>query len=172
MKIYTKKGDQGETDLIGKRVLKNDLLIQIVGELDEVAVRMAELNQSNIPEALISDLKQIDSVLFKIATIVIDSNNSLKLDVLDSDVLFLESKINQMEEEELPKLKHFITYDGIPSSIKAQLIKTQVRKVERLLVSTEINPLVIKYMNRLSDYFFVLGRYLNFKAGFKEIIRK
>ena len=171
MKIYTKKGDQGETDLIGKRVLKNDVLIQIVGELDEVAVRMAELNQSNIPEALISDLKQIDSVLFKIATIVIDSNNSLKLDVLDSDVLFLESKINQMEEE-LPKLKHFITYDGIPSSIKAHLIKTQVRKVERLLVSTEINPLVIKYMNRLSDYFFVLGRYLNFKAGFKEIIRK
>jgi cob(I)alamin adenosyltransferase len=170
MKIYTKKGDQGETDLIGKRVLKNDLLIQIVGELDELAVRMAELNQSNIPEALISDLKQIDSVLFKIATIVIDINNSLKLDVLDSDVLFLESKINQMEEE-LPKLKHFITYDGIPSSIKAQLIKTQVRKVERLLVSTEINPLVIKYINRLSDYFFVLGRYLNFKADFKEIIR-
>ena len=72
MKIYTKKGDQGETDLIGKRVLKNDLLIQIVGELDELAVRMAELNQSNIPEALISDLKQIDSVLFKIATIVIE----------------------------------------------------------------------------------------------------
>lgn len=171
MKIYTKKGDQGETDLIGKRVLKNDLLIQIVGELDELAVRMAELNQSNIPEALISDLKQIDSVLFKIATIVIDINNSLKLDVLDSDVLFLESKINQMEEE-LPKLKHFITYDGIPSSIKAQLIKTQVRKIERLLVSTEINLHVIKYMNRLSDYFFVLGRYLNFKAGFKEIIRK
>lgn len=171
MKIYTKKGDQGETDLIGKRVLKNDLLIQIVGELDELAVRMAELNQSNIPEALISDLKQIDSVLFKIATIVIDINNSLKLDVLDSDVLFLESKINQMEEE-LPKLKHFITYDGIPSSIKAQLIKTQVRKIERLLVSTEINPLVIKYINRLSDYFFVLGRYLNFKADFKEIIRK
>ncbi|MDY0316620.1 MAG: cob(I)yrinic acid a,c-diamide adenosyltransferase [Acholeplasmataceae bacterium] len=171
MKIYTKKGDQGETDLIGKRVLKNDLLIQIVGELDELAVRMAELNQSNIPEALISDLKQIDSVLFKIATIVIDINNSLKLDVLDSDVLFLESKINQMEEE-LPKLKHFITYDGIPSSIKAHLIKTQVRKVERLLVSAEINLHVIKYMNRLSDYFFVLGRYLNFKAGFKEIIRK
>lgn len=171
MKIYTKKGDQGETDLIGKRVLKNDLLIQIVGELDELAVRMAELNQSNIPEALISDLKQIDSVLFKIATIVIDINNSLKLDILDSDVLFLESKINQMEEE-LPKLKHFITYDGIPSSIKAQLIKTQVRKIERLLVSTEINPLVIKYINRLSDYFFVLGRYLNFKADFKEIIRK
>ncbi len=171
MKIYTKKGDQGETDLIGKRVLKNDVLIQIVGELDELAVRMAELNQSNIPEALISDLKQIDSVLFKIATIVIDINNSLKLDVLDSDVLFLESKINQMEEE-LPKLKHFITYDGIPSSIKAQLIKTQVRKIERLLVSTEINLHVIKYINRLSDYFFVLGRYLNFKADFKEIIRK
>jgi len=171
MKIYTKKGDQGETDLIGKRVLKNDVLIQIVGELDELAVRMAALNQSHISETLISDLQQIDSVLFKIATIVIDTNNNLKLDVLDSDVLFLENKINQMEEE-LPKLKHFITYDGIPSSINAQLIKTQVRKVERLLVSTEINPFVIKYINRLSDYFFVLGRYLNFKAGFKEIIRK
>ncbi|MDD2575108.1 MAG: cob(I)yrinic acid a,c-diamide adenosyltransferase [Acholeplasmataceae bacterium] len=171
MKIYTKKGDQGETDLIGKRVLKNDLLIQIVGELDELAVRMAALNQSNISESLISDLKRIDSVLFKIATIVIDVNNSLKLDVLDEDVLFLESKINQMEEE-LPVLKNFITYDGIPSSIKANLIKTQVRKVERLLVSTKMRPQVIKYINRLSDYFFVLGRYLNFNAGFKEIIRK
>lgn len=170
MKISTKKGDLGQTDLIGKRVSKSDILIQIVGELDELAARMADLNQSGISESLTADLKKIDSVLFKIASIVIDIDNKLHLEVREADIHFLEDKINHMEQL-LPELKNFITYDGVIPSIKANLVKTQVRKVERLLVSTKVNPLLVKYINRLSDYFFILGRYLNFEANFKETIR-
>lgn len=170
MKISTKKGDLGQTDLIGKRVSKSDILIQIVGELDELAVRMADLNQSGISESLTADLKKIDSVLFKIASIVIDIDNKLHLEVREADIHFLEDRINHMEQL-LPELKNFITYDGVIPSIKANLVKTQVRKVERLLVSTKVNPLLVKYINRLSDYFFILGRYLNFEANFKETIR-
>lgn len=170
MKISTKKGDLGQTDLIGKRVSKSDILIQIVGELDELAARMADLNQSGISESLIADLKKIDSVLFKIASIVIDIDNKLHLEVREADIHFLEDRINHMEQL-LPELKNFITYDGVIPSIKANLVKTQVRKVERLLVSTKVNPLLVKYINRLSDYFFILGRYLNFEANFKETIR-
>lgn len=170
MKISTKKGDLGQTDLIGKRVSKSDILIQIVGELDELAVRMADLNQSGISESFTADLKKIDSVLFKIASIVIDIDNKLHLEVREADIHFLEDRINHMEQL-LPELKNFITYDGVIPSIKANLVKTQVRKVERLLVSTKVNPLLVKYINRLSDYFFILGRYLNFEANFKETIR-
>lgn len=170
MKISTKKGDLGQTDLIGKRVSKSDILIQIVGELDELAARMADLNQSGISESLTADLKKIDSVLFKIASIVIDIDNKLHLEVREADIHFLEDRINHMEQL-LPELKNFITYDGVIPSIKANLVKTQVRKVERLLVSTKVNPLLVKYINRLSDYFFILGRYLNFEANFKETIR-
>lgn len=170
MKISTKKGDLGQTDLIGKRVSKSDILIQIVGELDELAVRMADLNQSGISESLTLDLKQIDSVLFKMASIVIDIDNKLYLEVKEADIHFLENRINHMEQL-LPELKNFITYDGVIPSIKANLVKTQVRKVERLLVSTTVNPQLVKYINRLSDYFFILGRYLNFEANFKETIR-
>ena len=104
MKISTKKGDLGKPDLIGKRVSKSDILIQIVGELDELAARMADLNQSGISESLTADLKKIDSVLFKIASIVIDIDNKLHLEVREADIHFLEDRINHMEQL-LPELK-------------------------------------------------------------------
>ncbi len=159
MKIYTKKGDQGQTDLIGKRVSKSDLKMNIVGELDELAVRMAELNLY-----LSADLKEnifdIDKVLFKIATIVIDYKDAFKFEVTEEEITNLEVQIDLWDQKIAP-LKNFITYDGDISAIKASAIKTQVRKVERLMTDDDLPQNVLKYLNRLSDYFFVLGRYLN-----------
>ncbi len=166
MKIYTKKGDKGQTDVIGKRVSKSDLKMNIVGELDELSVRMAELNLY-IDETLKEKLFEIDKVLFKIATIAIDINNYFNFTVTEEEIENLEKQID-IWENEVPKLKNFITYDGDISSIKASLIKTQVRKVERLMTDDDLPVNVLKYFNRLSDYFFVLARYLNHIKGISE----
>ncbi len=166
MKIYTKKGDKGETDLIGKRVSKSDLKMNIVGELDELVVRMAELNLY-LDETLKEKLFEIDKVLFKIATIVIDYKNAFKFEVTNEEIENLETQID-LWEEKLPALKNFITYDGDISSIKANAIKTQVRKIERLMTDDDLPNNVLKYFNRLSDYFFVFARYLNHLKGITE----
>lgn len=159
MKIYTKKGDQGQTDLIGKRVSKSDLKMNIVGELDELAVRMAELNLY-LDNEYKEKLFVIDKVLFRIATIVIDIKGAFKFEVTEEDISYLERQID-LWDQEIPPLRNFITYDGDISSIKASAVKTQVRKVERLMTDDDLPTNVLKYFNRLSDYFFVFARYLN-----------
>lgn len=170
MSIFTKRGDQGSTDLIGKRVKKSDLKIHIVGELDELSVRMADFLVVCKNEELKEEIRVIDGVLYKIAAIVTDVNNRFNLVVSEEDILFLEEKINKMEIE-TPVLREFITYEGNIAAIKAFGLKTQTRALERLLVEDKLPEEVYKYINRLSDYYFVLGRYINFKANFKEIKR-
>lgn len=170
MSIFTKRGDQGSTDLIGKRVKKSDLKIHIVGELDELSVRMADFLVACKNEELKEEIRVIDGVLYKIAAIVTDVNNRFNLVVSEEDILFLEKKINKMEIE-TPVLREFITYEGNITAIKAFGLKTQTRALERLLVEDKLPEEVYKYINRLSDYYFVLGRYINFKANFKEIKR-
>ncbi|NMA05574.1 MAG: ATP:cob(I)alamin adenosyltransferase [Acholeplasmataceae bacterium] len=171
MSIFTKRGDEGSTDLIGKRVKKSDLKIHIVGELDELSVRMADFLVACKDETLKEEVRIIDGVLYKIAAIVTDVNKKFNLEVSDEDILFLEERINEMEEK-TPVLREFITYEGELSAIKAFGLKTQTRALERLLVEDKLPEKVYKYINRLSDYYFVLGRYINFKANFEERKRK
>lgn len=170
MKIYTKRGDKGQTDVIGKRVKKSDVKMHIVGELDELAVRMADFLSVCENQTIIEDQKRIDSILFKIASIVIDINDKLGLIIEGTDTLFLEERINEMTEK-LPPLKHFITYDGVIAAIKASALKTQVRKVERYMVEDTLDEGVLKFINRLSDYYFILSRYINYLNQFEETKR-
>lgn len=167
MKIYTKRGDKGQTDVIGKRVKKSDIKMHIVGELDELAVRMAEFLSVCDHETIVKDIKYIDSILFKTASIVIDINNKLGLVVEEENIAFLEQKIDEMDEV-LPPLKNFITYDGVIASIKASALKTQTRAVERLMVEDDLEEHVLRFINRLSDYFFTLSRYINYLANYTE----
>ena len=170
MKIYTKRGDKGQTDVIGKRVKKSDIKMHIVGELDELAVRMADFLSVCDNKEIIEDIRKIDSVLFKIASIVIDINNKLNLSVVETETLFLEKRINEMDGV-LPPLKNFITYEGVLASIKASALKTQTRKVERFMVDDKLDKSVFMFINRLSDYFFTLARYINHLNHVEEIKR-
>lgn len=167
MKIYTKRGDKGQTDVIGKRVKKSDVKMHIVGELDELAVRMADFLSLCTHEAIIKDTKYIDAILFSIASIVIDINNKLGLSVTEDSIRFLEDRIDQMDAV-LPPLKNFITYEGVEGAIKASALKTQVRKVERFMVEDDLDEHVLKFINRLSDYYFTLSRYINHLANYTE----
>lgn len=171
MKIYTKKGDKGDTDLIGKRVKKSNVKMFIVGELDELAVRMADFLSVCKDQTITQDMRKIDAILFKVASITIDINQRLNLSLKEEETLFLEEKINEMEKY-LPPLKNFITYEGTLSSIKSSSMKTQVRKIERYLVDDQdADPFTLSFINRLSDYFFTLSRYLNYKENIQETKR-
>lgn len=167
MSIFTKRGDQGLTDLIGKRVKKSDLKIHIVGELDELSVRMADFLSVCKDKEIVKEIRKIDNVLYKVAAIVTDVNKKLNLEIKEEDILFLEERINKMSEM-VPPLKYFITYEGDKAAIKAFSLKTQTRALERFLVEDVLPLEVYKFINRLSDYFFILGRYINYKANFNE----
>ena len=170
MKIYTKRGDLGETDLISKRVLKSDIAIHIVGEIDEASARLSDCKQYIESEEIKKDLSSVYHYLFRISSIVVDNEDRLKLRIEDDAIKALEEAIDVMDLQ-LKPLKKFITYDGAIAAIKVSLLRSQIRKVERYLIDFEIEENVIRYMNRLSDYLFTLMRFINLKAGVSETTR-
>ena len=170
MKIYTKRGDLGETDLISKRVLKSNIAIHIVGEIDEASARLADCKQYITSIEIKEALSKVDHYLFLISSIVVDNEDRLKLRITDEAIKELEEAIDVMDLK-LKPLKKFITYDGSNAAIKVSLLRSQVRKVERYLVDFETQEHVIQYMNRLSDYLFTLMRFINLNEGIKETTR-
>lgn len=170
MKIYTKRGDSGETDLISKRVMKSDIAIHLVGEIDEAQARLALAKYHIVDEKVRAALAEVDQNLFKISSMIVDQKKLLGISIDESSILALETKIDSMDLE-LPVLKKFITYDGTIGSIQLSLLRSQVRKIERLMVETKLEDNVLKYMNRLSDYLFTLMRWINFKENITETLR-
>tara|TARA_Y100000996_G_scaffold411730_1_gene396424 strand:- start:2510 stop:3097 length:588 start_codon:yes stop_codon:yes gene_type:complete len=173
-KVYTRKGDSGKTDLIDqKKVLKSDIRIDCYGEVDE-------LNSSiGFCIALISDssefrdknfilkLKKIQNDLFNLGTVLAVSDISL-LDkfpkINKSNIDFIENEIDYYNKE-LSDLKSFILPSGSLSGAYFHVCRTICRRVERKCVSLseifEIDQNILKYLNRLSDLFFVLSRWIN-----------
>lgn len=165
MKIYTKTGDQGTTSLIGgKRISKADLRIDTYGTVDELNSHVGLLRDQEVNLKRKSKLIEIQDRLFTIgSTLASESDNTkIKLPTLEeSDVLFLEEAIDGMEAD-LPPMKSFILPGGHPSVSVCHITRTVCRRAERLAIALNqhesINPIVIKYLNRLSDYLFVLSR--------------
>jgi len=167
LKIYTKRGDLGETDLIGKRTLKSDVIIELVGQIDEACVRIAYCKHEINHQEVLDELSSINNHLFTISSALVDVNHRLNLSISDQSVASLEMKIDQIEASLVP-LKNFITYDGTLAAIHISSLRSQIRSIERLLVKVEANKEMIRYVNRLSDYLFVLMRQINKEAGNKE----
>jgi cob(I)alamin adenosyltransferase len=170
MKIYTKLGDLGETDLISRRVIKSNLAIHLVGEMDEASARLALCKHYIEDPNILNKLSEVDHYLFLISSIIVDEEDKLKIRIPESAITQLEQDIDEMDKV-LPVLKRFITYDGGIDAIQVSLLRTQVRKVERLLVDYPTHELVLKYMNRLSDYLYTLMRYMNFIQNIEETKR-
>ncbi|NVJ87307.1 MAG: cob(I)yrinic acid a,c-diamide adenosyltransferase [Algoriphagus sp.] len=165
MKIYTKTGDEGITSLLGGiRVPKSDLRIDAYGTVDELNSYVGLLRDQEINLNRSEELKEIQDRLFTIGADLATSPGKDKVkkpDLFDTDIEFLEEKMDEMESS-LPPLTAFILPGGHPSVSFCHLARTVCRRTERLVVELasyeEVNPLVIKYLNRLSDYFFTLGR--------------
>jgi cob(I)alamin adenosyltransferase len=183
MKIYTGTGDGGKTSLFsGERLLKSSLRVETYGEADElcsaVGVVVTMLPNCREQEKLASDLQRIQADLFDIGAVLATSPGSPEADMLKpftgEKIKWLEDHIDEMQKI-VPELHSFILPGGHSSSAWAQMIRAICRRVERVVIALIEGEgclhgdMVITYLNRLSDYFFVLARYLNHLSGTAEI---
>lgn len=178
MKIYTKTGDQGETSLIGgARVSKSHARLEAYGTVDELnsLTGLLRTYTQNTPE--VDDvLEIIQHRLFQVGSHLACEDEATRgfLPKFEAEFCFLlEQKMDEMSSQ-LPELKNFILPGGGEASSRAHICRTVCRRAERSLFS--ISPLtptdqeVARYLNRLSDYFFVLARWFNLKAGVPDVI--
>lgn len=186
MKIYTKTGDKGKTSLIGgKRVSKADARIETYGIIDELNSFVGLLRDQQIDNHMQQQLIKIQHKLFTLGTLLaIDpENNKLKSDgnpykhlqVSDEDIKHLEIEMDLMDAT-LPPLQNFILPGGHPVVSICHICRTICRKAERSCVAlnedSDVSDSIIIYLNRLSDFFFVLARKLTYQLGSDEIIWK
>ena len=168
---YTKTGDEGKTSLIGGlRVAKYDDRVEAYGTVDELSAFIGVLNdQEGISDELKSVLSVIQNKLFTLEShFALDENSEVKkmIPVLTADdVAFLEHEIDVMNEQ-LPELKSFVIPGGNLKASHAHVCRTVCRRAERqgwrLASQHPIDTIDLKYLNRLSDYFFVLARFFGF----------
>jgi cob(I)alamin adenosyltransferase len=165
MKIYTKKGDKGLTSLIGGRLVpKTHKRIEAYGSVDELMAHIGMLhdmwNNQQINESLMFILDRLMTCTAILATDCDDCGVSIP-EISDNDVFILEHEIDHMESE-LPALNAFILPGGNKVSSQCHIARTVCRRAERQIIglSSElfVPDVVIRFMNRLSDYLFVLSR--------------
>ena len=177
MKIYTKTGDDGNTGLQGNlRISKSHPRIISYGTIDEANAALGIALANPIDEDIKHMLVDIQNDLFLVGADLSNSNlNDLKNRVSLSAVEKLESHIDQLEKE-LPLLTNFILPGGQPVAAQIHYVRTIIRRAETQVVQLsekdEINSNCIKYLNRLSDLFFVLGRVINKRSGVSDTIWK
>ena len=178
-RIYTKTGDTGETGLFGgSRVPKSHARVEAYGTVDELNSFIGLLHDSLDDEPVRELLRQIQHRLFSIgATLATDPSGEYAspTDLREADLKRLEDAMDQMDEH-LPELKNFILPGGYPPVSLCHICRTVCRRAARLVVALHaydpVEPLVLQYLTRLSDYFFVLARHIGHRAGAEEIIWK
>ena len=177
MKIYTKTGDKGLTSLIGgTRVPKFHLRIECYGTIDELNSYLGLIICQEIDVHDQKLLKEIQDRLFTVgASLAADPEKSkMKIpDLHDSDIQLLEQEMDAMNNR-LPELKHFILPGGNTVVAYCHIARCICRRAERLTVQlaseSDVDEKMTIYLNRLSDYLFVLARKLNLDAGTEESI--
>lgn len=178
LKIYTKTGDKGKTSLIGgTKVPKSHMRIEAYGTIDELNSWVGMVNDQIENLSPGSILKEIQDRLFTIgSSLACDPEKEPRMkipDLKDADVELLEKEIDKMNEV-LPAMKSFILPGGHIAVSSAHITRCVCRRAERICVGMQenelfIDPLVIKYINRLSDYLFVLARFISHQLNAEEI---
>jgi cob(I)alamin adenosyltransferase len=181
IKIYTKTGDLGKTSLIGgTKVPKSHIRIEAYGTVDELNSYIGLVSDYAANQAIKTFLKEIQDRLFTVGSSLAcdpDKEPLMKIpDLKEEDVKALEKEIDRMNEE-LPVMKHFILPGGHPAVSTTHITRCVCRRAERLCVNMQehevfVDALVIKYLNRLSDYLFVLARYIGHLLNVEEIAWK
>lgn len=170
MNIYTRAGDKGTTQLVGgKKVEKFDLRVEAYGTVDElnswVGFIISQLNTAE--KSIIGELENIQHELFDLGTdLATPADSPYRNPFPAGSAEWLEKKIDHYSEE-LPEIRQFILPGGTQSASSLHIARTITRRCERLIAALDksetVNPEIMKYMNRLSDYFFVLARWVNVK---------
>jgi cob(I)alamin adenosyltransferase len=175
-KIYTKTGDKGETSLIGgTRVPKFHERIEAYGTLDELNSFVGLVRDQQIDEHTKKTLLEIQDRLFTAESILAldPAHEPLRKlpEIYEDDIIMLEKEMDTMNET-LPPITNFVLPGGHPVVSYCHIARTVCRRAERLVIKlsqhSKVNDLVIKYLNRLSDYLFVLSRKLAKDFGAEE----
>jgi cob(I)alamin adenosyltransferase len=175
MKIYTKTGDQGTTALFGgKRVSKADLRIDTYGTVDELNSWIGLLRDQPVNEIRKQFLIDVQDRLFTVGSILATEpgNQKVKIPALaEADIKVLEDEIDAMDSQ-LEPMRFFVLPGGHQSVSYCHIVRTVCRRAERLTIALHnqepIDALVIKYLNRLSDYLFVLARKMAFELKVED----
>lgn len=176
MKIYTKTGDKGLTSLFGgKRVPKHHLRIEAYGTVDELNSNIGLIRDQKISPETFAVLIEIQDRLFTLGSILATEpgNEKVKVPQLnEKDILFLENEIDKMNEV-LPEMRSFVLPGGHQTVSFCHMARCVCRRAERLVVHLAeletVPELVIKYLNRLSDFLFVLSRKISQENNANEI---
>ncbi len=183
MKIYTKKGDTGNTSLFGgTRIPKHHVRIESYGTIDELNAYIGLLRDQEIDEKFKKQLYDIQHQLFTIGAELATDPQKAKLKngkerlaiekIQTKEIEFLEQQIDEMTEA-LPQMTHFILPGGHPTVSYCHLARCVCRRAERLTTALhEIEPtdeFILQYLNRLSDYLFVLARMLSKHLAVEEV---
>jgi cob(I)alamin adenosyltransferase len=183
MKIYTKTGDTGTTALFGgTRVPKDHIRIESYGTVDELNSHVGLIRDQEINAHYKEILIEIQDRLFTIGAILatppekeVKKNGELRLKnlgIIDSDIELLEKEMDAMEDA-LPPMTHFVLPGGHPAASMAHVCRTVCRRADRGVIRLadhdEVPERVVMYLNRLSDYFFVLSRMICFEQKVEEV---
>lgn len=177
-RIYTKTGDKGKTSLIGgTKVSKGHLRIETYGTVDELNSWIGLVNDHMTDPGVRAMLRESQDRLFTIgASLATDPEKESKMkrpDLHEEDVKMLEDAMDKMDEI-LPEMKHFILPGGHVAISHCHIARCVCRRAERLCVALQdegqpVEPLVLQYLNRLSDYLFVLARYVGHQLQVEEL---
>lgn len=176
MKIYTKTGDSGETSLFDKtRVSKSDARVDAYGEVDELNACLGAVRAAGTDADLTGVIEEIQKELFAVGAQLADPSHRIaprvtKAGIVDAQIARLEATIDRLEAE-LPPLRRFILPGGSSAGALLHLARTVCRRAERRVVglSEPVDPIVVIYLNRLSDLLFVMARTTNHRARMPEI---
>jgi cob(I)alamin adenosyltransferase len=177
VKIYTKTGDGGETSLFDNtRVSKADPRVDAYGEVDELNACLGAARAEGVGADLGAALEGIQRDLFALGARLADPSSRIagrvsKAAVTDADVERLEQLIDRLEAE-LPPLRRFILPGGSPAGALLHLARTVCRRAERRVIALggdAVPPILVVYLNRLSDLLFVMARAVNRRAAMPEV---
>jgi cob(I)alamin adenosyltransferase len=176
MRLYTRTGDKGKTSIIGGRVDKDDIRVEAYGTVDEVncfvGQVITELDHEIFKDVL-ADLEKIQHELFDCGGDLANVSDKVEHKLEKEAIDYLEKKIDEYIQE-APELERFILPGGTKPAASIHIARTVTRRAERLVVSLmktgEKTPeLALKYLNRLSDYFFALARVVNYRLNVKDV---
>ena len=176
MKIYTRTGDKGTTALLGgKRLNKSELRIHAYGTIDELNSYLGLIRDHSEIEEKTETIIRIQNQLFVIGShLATEPGKSFDYipDLQDAETKFLEDEIDDMNHL-LPEMTNFVLPGGHKLVSFIHISRTVCRRSERLVIelaqNEQVSELIIKYLNRLSDYLFVLARYASQKVGAEEV---
>jgi cob(I)alamin adenosyltransferase len=175
MKIYTRTGDDGTTGLYGgARTRKDDPRVEAYGTVDETNAAIGLARAAHLPREVDEVLAKTQSTLFDVGSVLATpaEKQASVPTVDDADVLFLERAIDALEAG-LPPLKTFVLPGGSEGAARLHVARTVCRRAERLVISMSdhvpVAPVIVRWLNRLSDLLFVQARFTNAAAKVADV---